>query len=298
MKDLDLSIFPTVTKADWNVLAQKQLKGDDPTQFLKWQNDAGIGLEGYFDESDTKTLSYLGEFFNKIPNHTWKLYQLISVKGEAEANKKALEALMGGCDGLIFDLQTSPKWEILLKNIDTKICDIGTIANFDLNIKGYKGPHVNDTYANALKVGEFNDPIQQTVEAISQLKNHSYLLRTSFSDFFLEISTLRALRFLLSKKKDSNIHIHTSIPFHTSIEHQWFLNTTAGLASILGGSHSIDLPTAMGDERISRNTANLIREESGIHEYTDQCGGAYYIEYLTDKIIQAASSSLSKNGAR
>jgi methylmalonyl-CoA mutase N-terminal domain/subunit len=106
----------------------------------------------------------------------------------------------------------------------------------------------------------------------------------------MEIATLRALKFLL--KKSGHIHIHTHIPKHASDEHQWFLNTTAGLASILGGSHSIDFSTAIGDPRISRNTGNLIREESGIEEYSDQCGGSYYIEVLTDRIVKKVEEKL------
>ena len=61
----------------------------------------------------------------------------------------------------------------------------------------------------------------------------------------------------------------------------------------MGGSHSVDFSTASGDTRISRNTGNLIREESGINTYSDQCGGSYYVETLTDKIIKKVTEKLS-----
>ena len=51
----------------------------------------------------------------------------------------------------------------------------------------------------------------------------------------------------------------------------------------------IQLKSAHGDwrdPRITRNVGNLIREESKITEYQDQCGGAYLVEVLTDQIIK------------
>ena len=101
LKDLDLSIFPTISKENWGFLAEKQLKGEDPNQVLKWQNTADIDLLGYYDESDIKSLSYLTEFFKNLAPHRWKLYQQIEVDQDKEANRQILEALMGGCDGVI-----------------------------------------------------------------------------------------------------------------------------------------------------------------------------------------------------
>ncbi|MEM6812768.1 MAG: methylmalonyl-CoA mutase family protein [Bacteroidota bacterium] len=130
-----------------------------------------------------------------------------------------------------------------------------------------------------------SDQVRCLLKAIDT--SSKWVYRKAFPDFFLEIATVRAFRFMLNiKKKRNDIRIHTSIPHHKLAENQWFLNTTSGLASILGGSDSIDIPTAIGHDRISRNIGHLIREESGIDMYEDQCGGSYLIESLTHQIIQ------------
>ncbi len=289
MKDLDLSVFSDVDKENWSILAKKQLKGGDPKEVLNWRNTAGIELTSYYDTSDLSDKEYLSDFFTNIQPHKWKLYQRIEVNQEAEANKKGIEALMGGCDGVIFNVISHPNLDTLLEGIDSSICDLGINGDLNIDPTNFTGPRILPKKGNTLLVKEASNAVKQVIEAVSGINEHTYIFRTALNDFFLEIATIRALKYLLTNNNHQDIHIHSSVPFHHSKEYQWFLNTTSGLASILGGSNSIDLPTAIGDERISRNTANLIREESGIAEYSDQCGGSYYIESLTDRIIKAAS---------
>ncbi|MEO1255174.1 MAG: methylmalonyl-CoA mutase family protein [Bacteroidota bacterium] len=292
MKNLDLNFFPSVSKKDWHQLAEKQLKGAKPEEALKWSNSANIDLLGYYDQSDLTELGYLKDFFDDLPSHRWKLYQRINNPRESEANREGLEALTGGCDGLIFNLTETPDWNALLENIDTTICDIGFNSDFKVDLDKYTGPCSNPINGNTLYAEKSNNPINQISKLISDITDQSFIHRFAQKDFFLEIATIRALRYLLAQKQLDHVFIHTSAPLHESDEHQWFLNTTVGLSSILGGSHSIDLPTAIGNSRISRNVGNLIRDESGIYEYTDQCGGAFYVEILTDHIIKKTSKNL------
>ncbi|SNT15823.1 Methylmalonyl-CoA mutase [Ekhidna lutea] len=288
MKDLDLNIFPSVSKENWRLLAEKQLKGANPDKELQWINEAGLTVEGYYDSSDLNNLSYLKDYFTSIPSHRWKLYERIEVSNEKEANSQALKALMGGCDGIIFNVQKSIDENILLREINSEICDISFMGSISISQS-----KIAMTSQNCAEESEVNhSPINQIAELIEKAKDRKFVFRSAFSDFFLEIATVRALKYLLDLNRLSSIHIHTEVPIHKSKEHHWFLNTTAGLASILGGSHSINLQTAIGDSRISRNTGNLIREESGLDMYEDQCGGSYYVEVLTDKIIKEVNERL------
>ncbi len=292
LKNLDLNIFPSVDKAYWLQLAEKQLKGANPIEELAWKNDADILLEGYYDSKDITGLDYLEDFFSSIKPHQWKLYESIDCSVPQHANKSALDALMGGCDGVILDKPDKKDLSTILKDINLDICDINIIASTDLEgtppIKGFL-LNPGGTCVSSL---EKKNPINQLVDLLQKLTNQTHIYREAHSDFFLEIATVRALRYLLENKGFENVHIHSHVSLHDLDDHQWFLNTTAGLASILGGSHSIDLSTATGDSRISRNTGNLIREESGIENYSDQCGGSFYIEVLTDKIIKQVTEKL------
>ena len=286
MKNLDLSVFPKVDKSTWEILAQKQLKGENPNDVLNWKSLGDLSLLPYYESSDIKELESQIDFFQSLPNHHWRLYEQIQVTSDKDANKKALKALMGGCDGIIFNLEQPSDFSELLNDINSKICHLSFIKknqNLPNDIK------IEMTDQNCFfQSPEVSNPIEQLTNVLSQLNNnHSFIYRIAFSDFFLEIATIRALRFLLSQNLGkTEINIHSHVPAHSLDDHQWFLNTTAGLASILGGSHSVTFTTKMDDERISRNVGNLIREESGISTYQDQCGGSYYIESLTNKLIE------------
>ncbi len=268
----------------WTQEAEKQLKSAEALQNISWESSGIKKLKPYYDSADVSGLSDQLEFFQNLPSHPWKLFQHIRVQDQREANKEALNALMGGCNGIIFEISEAINRNLLLKDIDLTICEI---SSFNQMIEGASGMHPG----NCLQTHNAKGPVQQItaiLDALNQGKN--WVSRPSFSDFFLEIATIRALRFFLNTYHSAAIKIHTRVSLHPSTEHQWFLNTTGGLASILGGSYSIDLPTAEGDPRIARNVGNIIREESGISDYSDQCGGSYFVESLTHKIIQEIKS--------
>ncbi|WP_420575974.1 methylmalonyl-CoA mutase family protein [Ekhidna sp.] len=291
MKDLNLDIFPKINKGQWKKLAEKQLKGGDPDEQLIWENNAGINLEAYYDQTDLSGLHYLTDFFSGLKPHRWKLYEEVKVAEDIKkTNEQILNALMGGCDGVILSIEDADLIEGALKEVDETICDVSIRSERKINAKGLSGMMIMPE-GNCQLIKEADDPVKQLLEILDS-ERAEYIFRNAFPDFFLEIATVRALRFLVNDQGNKNTHIHTHIPRHQSDEHQWFLNTTAGLASILGGSHSVDFTTAIGDPRISRNTGNLIREESGIEEYSDQCGGSFYIEVLTDKIINGVKEKL------
>lgn len=290
MENLNLEIFSAATKQDWEQIASKQLKGGDPNLELTWQNAAAIDLGGYYDLTDLEGMDQQLDFFSKIDGHSWKLFEEIKEETAKEANEKSLAALMGGCDGVIFNAENQEFLEAALSEIDTAICDVSVFSGGQImdhaNLTGFK----LFPGGNCAQATEKINPIKQINEILRGIGSNTHIYRYAFKDFFLEISTVRALRFLLEVNHNISATIHTHIPLDEVSEHQWFFNTSSGLASILGGSHSVDFSTAQGDSRISRNVGNLIREESGITEYSDQCGGAYYLEVLTNKLIQAVDN--------
>ncbi len=289
METLDLSSFPKPVKNDWLKTAEKQLKGEDPFVALAWESSGLSQLKPYYDSEDTQDLNHLTAFFKGLPSHRWKLYEKITVDDEKMANQKALSALAGGCDGIIFLTSKEFNEEVLIKTIDHTICEI-SIPTLIATEK-IRGMNASNTISQSESDLNPADQISQIVKSLDE--RTKWINRYALPDFFVEIATIRALRFILNTEKNKGeVRIHTSIPRHESDEHQWFLNTTASLASILGGSYSIDMPTAIGDSRITRNTGNLIRVESGIERYEDQCGGSYLVESLTHQIIQQTQNNL------
>lgn len=298
-KEINLADFPSVSKGEWKGLAKKQLKGVDPASLI-WQVDQGISVEPYYDSSDLEGLEYLIDFFSKVAPFRWKLYEEIQVSDETNANHSALEALQGGCDGVILDIKDQINPQALLQGVLLDICDICVKDPSNRSLEDLKctqdGFHLGEN-GNTYAMKVCTSRIDEIVDLLLGLGSESHITREASPDFFLEIATIRAIRFLLFDRFGKNswsIKIHSSVSAHAMVDHQWFLNSTAGLASILGGTSSISFTTAEGSSRISRNVGNLIREESGITMYEDQCGGSYYVEKLTHMIIEACKTKLNR----
>ena len=78
--------------------------------------------------------------------------------------------------------------------------------------------------------------------------------------------------------------------------------TLQALAAVLGGAQSLhtnsydealSLPTEKA-VRIALRTQQIIAEESGVADVSDPIGGAYYVEWLTDKIEEEAMRYIEK----
>jgi len=128
-------------------------------------------------------------------------------------------------------------------------------------------------------------------------------------NFFMEIAMLRAARFLWkelmqqfgpknSKSLMLRTHVQTSgwsltqqDPYNNIIR-----TTLECLAAVLGGTQSlhtnsfdeaVSLPTDFS-ARLSRNTQLIVQEESHVTDVVDPMGGSYYIEALTQSIVEEA----------
>nr|WP_281491994.1 methylmalonyl-CoA mutase family protein [Desulfosarcina cetonica] len=134
-------------------------------------------------------------------------------------------------------------------------------------------------------------------------------------NFFMEIAMLRAARFLWhdllkpfnpKNPKSSMLRTHVQTSGWSLTEQDPYNNiirtTLEALAAALGGTQSlhtnsfdeaVGLPTDFS-ARIARNTQILIQEESQICHVIDPLGGSYYIEALTNGIIQEARKIINE----
>jgi len=129
------------------------------------------------------------------------------------------------------------------------------------------------------------------------------------SNYFMEIAKLRAMRLLWSTLI-GQYHPACDCAYHiviNSVASSWnktlydpYVNmlrsTTEAMAAALGGADSIalkpfDVAYKQEDEfssRISRNTQIILKEESYFDKVVDPAAGSYYIENLTNSIIEHA----------
>jgi methylmalonyl-CoA mutase len=128
-------------------------------------------------------------------------------------------------------------------------------------------------------------------------------------NFFMEIAKMRAGRVLWAKLIEQfNPKNSKSLALRTHCQTSgWSLTaqdpynnvtrtTLEALAAVLGGTQSlhtnsldeaIALPTDFS-ARIARNTQLYLQQETGITQVVDPLGGSYYLEYLTEQLIEKA----------
>ncbi|MBW0145803.1 methylmalonyl-CoA mutase [Sphingomicrobium clamense] len=128
-------------------------------------------------------------------------------------------------------------------------------------------------------------------------------------NFFMEIAKLRAARTLWAQimtdlgarsEKSKLLRTHCQTSGVSLTEQDPYNNvirtTIEAMAATLGGAQSlhtnsfdeaIALPTDFS-ARIARNTQLILAEESGITAVADPLGGSYYIENLTNELVERA----------
>lgn len=189
-----------------------------------------------------------------------------------------------------------------------------------ISISGY---HIQEAGANNVLELAFTlaDGLEYVKAAVEKgLDIDSFAPRLSFffaigMNFFMEIAKLRAARFLWAELMDEfnpknpmskalRTHCQTSgwslteqDPYNNVIR-----TTIEAMAAVLGGTQSlhtnaldeaIALPTDHS-ARIARNTQLVIQEETGITKVVDPMGGSYYIESLTQSLIDKAREEIKE----
>lgn len=129
------------------------------------------------------------------------------------------------------------------------------------------------------------------------------------SNYFMEIAKLRAAKLLWAKIVEANkpenidstkIYTHSETSLWNKTVYDPYVNmlrsTTEAMSAVLGGTDSLNVnpfdsafsePTEFS-LRIARNVQILIKEEAHFDKVVDPSAGSYYIENLTDSIIENA----------
>jgi methylmalonyl-CoA mutase len=144
---------------------------------------------------------------------------------------------------------------------------------------------------------------------IDDITNNIMLSFGIGNNYFLEIAKIRAARYLWAKMVEAYKpeKERTSMIFIHSFTSNWnktvydpntnmLRTTTEAMSAILGGVDSLTVEpydkyfkqTSDFSERIARNQQLVLKEEAYFDKIIDPSAGSYYIENLTDSIIEAA----------
>jgi len=178
------------------------------------------------------------------------------------------------------------------------------------------GGHFHNSGANAAQeiafvisaaieyIERFTD---QGISVIEFLSGYEFSLGVG-TNYFMEIAKIRALRVLfhniikLYKIRNfdpGSIQVHSESSVWTKTIYDPYVNmlrnTTEAMSALLGGCNSLSISAfdeifsipSDFSKRISRNISNLLKEESYFNKVSDPSAGSYYIEELTDKLVES-----------
>jgi methylmalonyl-CoA mutase N-terminal domain/subunit len=200
-------------------------------------------------------------------------------------------------------------------------CSTDVSQFYPISISGY---HIREAGSNAIQelAFTFADAIEYINTCVDRgLDIDNFAPRLSFffcctMEFLEEVAKFRAARVLYSRiikeryhAKDPKslhlrFHVQTSGESLTAqqVDNNIVRVTTEALAAVLGGCQSLhtnsrDEALALPTEesvKIALRTQQVLAYETGITKTVDPLAGSYYIEYLTEQIIEGVNSYLDR----
>ncbi len=117
--------FGNVSYQDWLDKITLDLKGKDFQQTLVWNALEGINVQPLYNSSSLANNSSLAK--TPLKKYSgWKIRETITITSVEEANKKALIALKGGANSILFigKIKDQQEMDVLLNKIDTTIIEL------------------------------------------------------------------------------------------------------------------------------------------------------------------------------
>ncbi|HZY78244.1 MAG TPA: methylmalonyl-CoA mutase [Cyclobacteriaceae bacterium] len=270
----------------WLNAAKSELDGADPFEKLS-SAKGNLIIKPWYDRFDVQNhQTFILPAENSwLGARAWVNAPLINVKDVASANKKALEYLATGADGIVFEGDEIS--EELIKGIQLEHCSVFFKGEAQKKINGIS------FYNNSNSLTLSGDTPLDKFLSTAVEHNVSRILYEPGNDFFLEIARLKALRILWSRQHaNKKLTIHAFIRPWISEAYQPHGNliaeTTRTLACVLGGCDAVTLiPETDSDNmqnRIARNVSLVLREESHISKTADATAGSYYIDSLVRQL--------------
>lgn len=206
--------------------------------------------------------------------------------------------------------ESEPMFEDEIADLFGLAKDFGTdFKPFSINALGYNSAGANISQELALSLSSAVSIIQVLIKRGFKIDEIAPRIMISFSvgpDYFPQISKFRAARNLWANIINAyNPQNENSCKlFAHAVTSKWNLTlydahvnmlrtTTAAMSAVIGGCQSLSVnpydeminPPDEFSYRIARNQQIILKEEAHLDKVADPSAGSYYIEVLTDKII-------------
>ena len=156
------------------------------------------------------------------------------------------------------------------------------------------------------KGAEYLQQIRELGYPVDRAARHLQFAFTVGTSYYVDVAKLRALRILwanvlrgfeIADAPPVTIAAHSDLATLTEDRDQnLLLLTTQALSAVTGGADQLFLSPAEGAEekatpfghRMALNIQHLLRLESGLDAYADPAAGSYYLEKLTEQLVESA----------
>ncbi len=98
------SFFQKSSLDDWKKIATKETGGEEILETLSWHSADQISFRPYYDATTETELRFVRSFASQKPRQ-WLNLPVVEIQNVSEANRLALDHLMQGADGLVFDVR-------------------------------------------------------------------------------------------------------------------------------------------------------------------------------------------------
>jgi len=199
------------------------------------------------------------------------------------------------------------------KNIEKLLLNpINEIKTIGINVKQYADSGASSVmqlaFALSIAAEYFNFATEKNIN-IEKVLSNIYFNFSVGTEYFMEISKIRAFRYLYAKfveaydpkyKNSAKAFVHLTTSRRNKTIYDAPMNmlrtTVEGLAGIVAGIDSLNIEpfnvvyeqTDSITERIALNQQIILKEEAYMDKVVDPSGGSYYIENLSVELISQA----------
>ena len=126
-KTLHFDEFPDISTEEWESVIEKDLKGKDYKEVLRWNSGEGVEPLPFYRMEHLADLDHKQD--SVLRSGEWKIIEVVESDDVTSANKEALQALENGATGLYFNpaenyLQTKKDIETLLNDIQIELISV------------------------------------------------------------------------------------------------------------------------------------------------------------------------------
>jgi methylmalonyl-CoA mutase len=137
-----LSNFPTAKKSDW--LKEADTENNRINNRLSQANTTEVSFQPYYDREDHKRLQIKNNFELNASNEnifrgtrSWINLPPLSVNDVRTGNRKALNLLQQGADGILYDCPGAPDFKVLFNNIQLDYCSTFILPSLASTVAGF-----------------------------------------------------------------------------------------------------------------------------------------------------------------